>query len=496
MFPLHPLTVEDVLQQDTREKVEVFESLGYYFVVIRAIDESYFRYTSSSEQGSDPAIATQESPSPHEFDAVMEMEDLTKHESGHKRVERRPQVEIVEGVGGKEGLEGVSVGAKNLYLIVFSHGVISFHFEDVSKHTDRVRSRLVDLTQPVELTSGKQECIWVAVMILKCIDLFTCVLDWIAHGLFDSIVDAFFPLLSFLESEVEDLEQMTSEPLPSKRHDTADKRMVAVSSQPGARADSLPLNYGHVRSVRPELRILPRIPLHKSLARKLPTSWQVERVYVLCVNLEGLPEEPRSLIQRLFRLNRRRARVRAFLSGSAQGQSDMLRRITDVRKIVTGLSRLLAPKNDSVRGLRKRLFELRTGVAGLSRIEMSIYMGDVHDHIVTIMTHLSNGDARLSDIHFSYLSSIRINNRRVKQSTDEILVVLAAVTVTLLSCVCVAAIGGMNVEVPQNKHGSSTFHWFGGVVAIVVVIPILIAIRVRLWIKQAKQRSDARRAVR
>lgn len=161
MFPLHPLTVEDVLQQDTREKVEVFESLGYYFVVVRAIDESYFRYT-SSEQGSNPAVFEATNARVGQSGPQMEMDDLGDPDGERKlpfKSGRRPRVEIVEGVGGKEGLEGVSVGAKNLYLIVFSHGVISFHFEDVSKHTDRVRSRLVDLTQPVELTSGEHHLV-------------------------------------------------------------------------------------------------------------------------------------------------------------------------------------------------------------------------------------------------------------------------------------------------------------------------------------------------
>lgn len=31
MFPLHPLTVEDVLMQEPREKIEIFDRLGYYF---------------------------------------------------------------------------------------------------------------------------------------------------------------------------------------------------------------------------------------------------------------------------------------------------------------------------------------------------------------------------------------------------------------------------------------------------------------------------------
>ena len=35
---LHPLTLEDILQRESREKLEGFTSLGYYFVVFRAIE--------------------------------------------------------------------------------------------------------------------------------------------------------------------------------------------------------------------------------------------------------------------------------------------------------------------------------------------------------------------------------------------------------------------------------------------------------------------------
>lgn len=38
---------------------------------------------------------------------------------------RRGKVEIVEDRPGKEGLEGVGVGAVNVYLVVFKDGIIS-----------------------------------------------------------------------------------------------------------------------------------------------------------------------------------------------------------------------------------------------------------------------------------------------------------------------------------------------------------------------------------
>jgi magnesium transporter len=37
---LHPLTLEDILQQEPREKLETFPKLGYDFIVFRAVEPS------------------------------------------------------------------------------------------------------------------------------------------------------------------------------------------------------------------------------------------------------------------------------------------------------------------------------------------------------------------------------------------------------------------------------------------------------------------------
>lgn len=38
LLHIHPLTLEDILQQDPREKLELFSKLGYYFISFRAIE--------------------------------------------------------------------------------------------------------------------------------------------------------------------------------------------------------------------------------------------------------------------------------------------------------------------------------------------------------------------------------------------------------------------------------------------------------------------------
>lgn len=120
--------MEDILHQETREKIESFPSLGYYFIVFRALDESYFQYTlpdvtpsPSTEGVGDRAEADGEGERDKERErSKKEGEHVPGASSG-----RRGRLDIVEGVGGKEGVEGVGVGAVNLYLVVFGDGILS-----------------------------------------------------------------------------------------------------------------------------------------------------------------------------------------------------------------------------------------------------------------------------------------------------------------------------------------------------------------------------------
>jgi magnesium transporter len=51
LLHLHPLTLEDILQQDPREKLELFSRLGYYFVVFRAIESQTTRERFQPREG-------------------------------------------------------------------------------------------------------------------------------------------------------------------------------------------------------------------------------------------------------------------------------------------------------------------------------------------------------------------------------------------------------------------------------------------------------------
>lgn len=155
---MHPLTIEDILSQETREKIESYEQLGYYFIAFRALDETYFKYSERSASSSASSYSgTSKTPSrdgasPDGSDDTkvgsspsitgvkihglqygkagkgspeIEEKSLASTEDGRpdKANRRKGIVEIVE--GHKEGVEGAGVGAINVYLVVFGDGIIS-----------------------------------------------------------------------------------------------------------------------------------------------------------------------------------------------------------------------------------------------------------------------------------------------------------------------------------------------------------------------------------
>lgn len=87
LLQLHPLTLEDILQQDPREKLEVFPKLGYYFVVFRAIESTKTREKLRSLHNPQDGTASAASP-----------------------------------------MEEAIVGEVNVYLIVFREGICSVRY--------------------------------------------------------------------------------------------------------------------------------------------------------------------------------------------------------------------------------------------------------------------------------------------------------------------------------------------------------------------------------
>ncbi|KAK4049146.1 hypothetical protein OIV83_004335 [Microbotryomycetes sp. JL201] len=448
-LPLHPLTMEDILHQETREKIESFPTLGYYFIIFRALDESYFKYTSPENSQTDFAdlLAGQAERG--------RRGSLDSHVPGAS-TGLRGRVDIVEGVGGKEGVEGVGVGAVNVYLCVFSDGIISFHFEDFSKHHDRVQGKLQTFGLSKSMSS-----------------------HWIAYGLMDSMVDAFFPIIDFIEAEANEVDAYLADPLG---HGTTVTNAAGVVQVPAP--DVVGISVNGIQDVEKEkesspshssvsvqratirriatvqaLRWAPKLKIPKPVLRAFPRSWvtTTTRQYETSMLIDS--SEHHFYLSSGLADQEAIPAVRGEDSGAFIGDTKfdrgvMLVRITDMRKLVTGLSRLLGPKVDVVRGLRKRTLESNLGLirSDDAKQDIAIYLGDLYDHIIAMQQSLNFFDVILSHDHPAYLSMLHLTLTSAKGTISMSVVKLTIVTLTILPIQIFTGLFSLNAEVPHQGN--------------------------------------------
>jgi len=173
-FAIHPLTIEDIIVRDSREKCEIFET--YLFLCVRTCDMGYFSF--ATDKGN--ALGD---------DVIGQASTLA---AGISRQ---------SGYSGSSGDESV-----NLYLLIFPEFILSIHSEAIS-HVHRVLRRMIPLRILFHVTP-----------------------DWIMYALLDVIVDEFIPNIKTMELEVDSIDDLV---LVLRQTDQADmlRRIGRARSQ-------------------------------------------------------------------------------------------------------------------------------------------------------------------------------------------------------------------------------------------------------------------------
>lgn len=149
-------------------------------------------------------------------------------------------------------------------------------------------------------------------------------------------------------------------------------------------------------------------------------------------------------------------------------QSDMLRRIGTCRKKVMGLLRLMGNKADVVKGLAKRCNEYW---AIAPKSDIGLYLSDIQDHLITMTQNLNHYEMILSRSHSNYLAQISIEMTDANNQINDVLSKLTALGTIIVPMNVITGLWGMNVHVPGQDV--ENLHWFGGIVAVMVVIAVV-----------------------
>lgn len=148
--------------------------------------------------------------------------------------------------------------------------------------------------------------------------------------------------------------------------------------------------------------------------------------------------------------------------------TDLLRQISRCRKKVTTLSRLLGGKADVIKGFAKRCNEQYSVTP---RGDIGLYLGDIQDHVVTMMSNLGHFDKMLSRSHSNYLAQISVNHIATGNRANEVLSKITLLASILVPLNLICGLFGMNVNVPGKQ--TDGLGWFFGIIGVIAVFVVL-----------------------
>ncbi|KAF3770310.1 hypothetical protein M406DRAFT_271449 [Cryphonectria parasitica EP155] len=154
-----------------------------------------------------------------------------------------------------------------------------------------------------------------------------------------------------------------------------------------------------------------------------------------------------------------------------------LPKLGHIRKNIMGLMRLLGGKADVLKGFTKRCNE---NYQVTPRMEVGLYLGDIQDHVVTMMNTLGHLERMLSRAHSNYLAQLSIDSITQGTRANKVLSKITFLASIIVPLNVITGLFGMNVTVPFDDSGSLVpFFSIVGVLVGFSAICIILARRFR-----------------
>ncbi|KAJ3070441.1 CorA metal ion transporter [Podochytrium sp. JEL0797] len=152
----------------------------------------------------------------------------------------------------------------------------------------------------------------------------------------------------------------------------------------------------------------------------------------------------------------------------AKEQTDMLLRIGKARNSVMNLLHLLTSKVDLIKSVIKRSSQPRAHLASPDS-ETALYLGDIQDHIITMIKNLNHHEKTLARAHSNYLAQISIEITQSSNRATDIATKVTALASILVPLNVVTGLFGMNVKVP-GQDVEDSISWFLGICVFMCVL--------------------------
>ncbi|KAF3935378.1 hypothetical protein ABW20_dc0100693 [Dactylellina cionopaga] len=167
------------------------------------------------------------------------------------------------------------------------------------------------------------------------------------------------------------------------------------------------------------------------------------------------------------------------VSVRAAGDSDpLLMQIHVCRQKVMSTMRFVNEKANIINSLTKSCG--REGPA-TPRGSIKLYLGDIQDHVVTMISNLKHFDEMLLWSRSSYLAKISVERICAKHQIFQTISKCATIATILVSLYIICALFGMNVPVPgQATEGLGWWLGIAGVVVVGMLVSTILAKRKKL----------------
>ncbi|OAD05641.1 hypothetical protein MUCCIDRAFT_130900, partial [Mucor lusitanicus CBS 277.49] len=143
-------------------------------------------------------------------------------------------------------------------------------------------------------------------------------------------------------------------------------------------------------------------------------------------------------------------------------QADMLKRISRCRKKSTQLARLLGSKLDVIKSLMKRYQDNKKAYT-----DVLLYLGDIQDHVVTMVQNINHYDRILHRAHTNYLAQVNLELTQTYNMTNNVMNRLTFLATVFIPLTLIGSLWGMNVYVPGKDHTDlGYFYWILGGMAL------------------------------
>ncbi|KAF9581861.1 CorA metal ion transporter [Lunasporangiospora selenospora] len=313
----------------------------------------------------------------------------------------------------------------SMYSIVMRDGIITFHFRPTNHHMNVLR-RMEQMHSHITLTP-----------------------DWINYALLDDITDIFASPIQTVEYEVDSIDELV---LLLRENETTDMLRRIGSCR---------------KNVMTMTRLLSnKADVIRGLMKRFDDRYTMAPLATTAAPVASTA--PSASVSPTLNMNV--GTMGGVAAGVGAGTGTIKSEVQETASTTTTGGAPAAAVGATAGGMLHTQYS-RDG-------EIMLYLGDILDHVLTMLQSLASYDKILDRSHSNYLAQISLEINQLSNKTNEVVGTLTFFASLIVPMTFISGLWGMNVQVP-GQGGSSgeepLFWWWGilGVMGVYCVVAVI-----------------------